>query len=83
MQDFNLTSNSRDSIYHPGGTFPLWQNITPPALVGNETAALKVVSGARYLLGKYTGIPSVATLLLTGLNWVSPVCCFRIPLDVY
>jgi hypothetical protein len=50
----------------------LWQNITPPELIGNETAALKVVSGARYLLGKYTGVPSVASLLLTGLQWVSP-----------
>lgn len=50
----------------------MWQNITPPELIGNETAALKVVSGARYLLGKYTGVPSVASLLLTGLQWVSP-----------
>ncbi|GFZ50803.1 hypothetical protein JCM24511_08561 [Saitozyma sp. JCM 24511] len=70
--DFNTTANARSDIYHPGGTYPLWQNITPPELIGNETAALKVVSGARYLLGKYTGVPSVASLLLTGLQWDFP-----------
>ena len=54
------------------GTFPLWQNITPSEVVNNEENALKVVSGLRFLLGKYSGIPSISTLLYTGLNWVSP-----------
>lgn len=71
FQDFNLTSNYRDTLYTPAGTFALWQNITPPVLQNNETAALQVVSGARYLLGRYGGIPAVSTLLFTGLNWVS------------
>ncbi|RXK36960.1 alpha,alpha-trehalase [Tremella mesenterica] len=70
--DFNLTSNNRSELYTPAGTIPLWQNITPSEVVGNDTAALSVVSGARYLLGKYPGIPSVATLLYTGLNWDFP-----------
>ncbi|ODN90750.1 alpha,alpha-trehalase [Cryptococcus wingfieldii CBS 7118] len=70
--DFNITSNSRSEIYHPGGTWPLWQNITPPGLENNETAALALVSGQRYLLGHYSGVPSVASLLQTGLNWDFP-----------
>ncbi|ODO11102.1 hypothetical protein I350_01704 [Cryptococcus amylolentus CBS 6273] len=70
--DFNITSNSRSEIYHPGGTLPLWQNITPPGLENNETAALALVSGQRYLLGHYSGVPSVASLLQTGLNWDFP-----------
>jgi hypothetical protein len=75
--DFNMTSNSRSDLYTPAGTFALWQNITPPALVGNEVAGLAVVAGQRYLLGKYSGVPSVASLLYTGLNWVS-----RIPIPL-
>ncbi|WVQ72057.1 hypothetical protein IAR50_001601 [Cryptococcus sp. DSM 104548] len=70
--DFNISSNSRSNLYHPGGTFPLWQNITPPGLEGNETASLALVSGQRYLLGHYSGVPSVASLLQTGLNWDFP-----------
>ncbi len=66
-----MTSNARSELYTPAGTFALWQNITPSQVKGNETAALEVVSGVRYLLSKYSGPPSVATLLFTGLNWVS------------
>ncbi|WRT68588.1 uncharacterized protein IL334_005566 [Kwoniella shivajii] len=70
--DFNTTSNSRSNVYTPAGAWPLWQNITPSELVNNETAALNFVSGARFLLGRYSGIPSVASLLYTGLNWDFP-----------
>ena len=69
--DFNLTSNERTENYSPAGLWPLWQNITPPALENNDEEALKVFAGVRYLLDKYVGIPSVATVLATGLNWVS------------
>ena len=70
--DYNTTDNTRSSLYTVAGTFPLWQNITPPGLTGNETAALAHVSGIRYLLGKYSGLPSVTTLLYTGLQWDFP-----------
>ncbi|EAL19462.1 hypothetical protein CNBG4090 [Cryptococcus deneoformans B-3501A] len=70
--DFNVTSNSRSNIFHAGGTWPLWQNITPSEIMGNESAALSLVSGFRFLLGHYSGVPSVATLLFTGLNWDFP-----------
>lgn len=66
-----MTANARSDLYTPAGTFALWQNITPTEVQNDEAVALKVVSGVRYLLGKYSGIPSVATLLNTGLNWVS------------
>jgi alpha,alpha-trehalase len=69
--DFNMTSNARSDLYTPAGTFALWQNITPPALSENETAGLAIVAGQRFLLGMYSGVPSVASLLYTGLNWVS------------
>lgn len=68
--DFNMTSSSRSDVFHPGGAWPLWQNITPSEIAGNESAALSFVSGFRFLLGHYSGVPSVATLLFTGLNWV-------------
>ncbi|OCF57627.1 alpha,alpha-trehalase [Kwoniella mangroviensis CBS 10435] len=70
--DFNTTSNSRSNVYSPAGSWPLWQNITPNELANNESEALRFVSGARFLLGKYSGIPSVASLLYTGLNWDFP-----------
>ncbi|KAL7422476.1 hypothetical protein Q5752_003124 [Cryptotrichosporon argae] len=70
--DFNTSANARSDLYTPAGLWPLWQNITPPGLAGNETKALEIVSGTRYLLGRYAGIPTVATLLYTGLNWDFP-----------
>ncbi|KGB76251.2 alpha,alpha-trehalase [Cryptococcus deuterogattii R265] len=70
--DFNMTSSSRSDVFHPGGAWPLWQNITPSEIAGNESAALSFVSGFRFLLGHYSGVPSVATLLFTGLNWDFP-----------
>ncbi|OCF32704.1 alpha,alpha-trehalase [Kwoniella heveanensis BCC8398] len=70
--DFNTTSMTRSNVYTPAGAWPLWQNITPSELEGNETAALDFVSGARFLLGKYSGIPTVASVLLTGLQWDFP-----------
>lgn len=65
-----MTSNARTNDYGPFGLWPLWQNITPPVLENNEQEALKVFSGVRYILNKYPGIPSVQTLLASGLNWV-------------
>lgn len=70
--DFNLTSNDRSPIYTMAGTFPLWQNITPSEIIDNEQAALDMVSGLRFLLGKYSGLPSIATLVSSGLNWDFP-----------
>jgi alpha,alpha-trehalase len=70
--DYNTTSSNRTDIFGPHGTFALWQNITPPELYNNETLGLKMVSGWRYLLGKYAGIPSPATLIAAGLNWDFP-----------
>jgi alpha,alpha-trehalase len=70
--DYNTTSSNRTDIFGPHGTFALWQNITPPELYNNETLGLQIVSGWRYLLGKYAGIPSPATLIAAGLNWDFP-----------
>lgn len=64
--DFNTTAGARSEMYHAGGTFPLWQNITPPVIHQNETAALNVFSGLRFLSGFYEGLPTVSTLLQTG-----------------
>lgn len=54
------------------GTFPLWQNITPSEVIDNEETALKVVSGLRHLLGRYSGIPAISSLVYSGLNWDFP-----------
>jgi len=70
--DFNMTSMTRSDVFTPAGLWPLWQNVTPPALLMNETLALSVASGIRFLLGHYAGSPSVASVLDTGLNWDFP-----------
>jgi alpha,alpha-trehalase len=62
------TGDERTDIFHAGGLFPLWQNITPSEIETNETAALEVFEGIRYIAGKYAGSPSVATLLETALS---------------
>lgn len=70
--DFNTTGNARSPVYTPAGTFALWQNITPEVLTTNETAAQAVFAGQRFIAGFYAGVPSVASLLYTGLNWDWP-----------
>ncbi|GMK53734.1 hypothetical protein CspeluHIS016_0103200 [Cutaneotrichosporon spelunceum] len=70
--DYNVSANAHSPVYSPGGLWPLWLNITPDGLEGNEEMALKIASGQRFLLGKYAGAPSVASLLKTGLNWDFP-----------
>ncbi|KAJ9092112.1 hypothetical protein QFC21_006978 [Naganishia friedmannii] len=70
--DFNTTAHARSPVYHAGGTFPLWHNITPPEIAHNETAALNVFQGLRFIAGTYAGAPNIATLLDTGLNWDFP-----------
>lgn len=70
--DFNTTGNDRSPVYTPAGTFALWQNITPEVLTTNETAAQAVFAGQRFIAGFYAGVPSVASLLYTGLNWDWP-----------
>lgn len=70
--DYNTTANDRSPIFHAGGTFPLWHNITPSEIRQNETAALNVFQGLRWIAGTYAGSPYVATLLDTGLNWDYP-----------
>lgn len=67
--DYNTTANDRSPIFHAGGTFPLWHNITPSEIRTNETAALNVFQGLRYIAGTFAGSPYPATLLDTGLNW--------------
>lgn len=68
--DFNTTDNTRTPFYHAGGWWPLWQNVTPSNLT--EEQALRIASGARYLLQKYDGPPAAATYLISGLNWDFP-----------
>jgi alpha,alpha-trehalase len=70
--DFNMTSMTRSDVFTPAGLWPLWLNVTPPALLQNETLGLQVASGLRFLLGQYPGSPSVSSLLDTGLNWDFP-----------
>lgn len=70
--DYNMTASNRSDVYMAGGTFPLWQNITPAEITQNETAAQQVFAGQRYIAGKYAGIPSVASVIETGLNWDFP-----------
>lgn len=67
--DFNTTGNVRSDVFTAAGTFPLWHNITPPEIKTNETAALNVFQGLRWIAGTFDGSPYVATLLDTGLNW--------------
>lgn len=70
--DYNMTSSTRSNVYSPAGLWPLWLNITPPGLEGNETMALAIASGQRYILSTYAGVPAVASLLVSGLQWDFP-----------
>lgn len=62
------TGNERSPVYHAGGLWPLWHNITPSEIASNETAAMELFAGVRFVADRYPGPPSVSTLLDTGLS---------------
>jgi len=69
--DFNLTSNTRNSIYNTAAFYPLWEGIVPDELTNNTTAAFGFFAALNMVLNRYNGTFPVS-FLESGLQWDTP-----------
>ncbi|KDQ62129.1 glycoside hydrolase family 37 protein [Jaapia argillacea MUCL 33604] len=70
--DFNLTSNSRNSLFSAATFYPLWSGIIPDeVLEGGQDKAFGMFAALNMVLNRYNGTFPV-TFLVTGLQWDAP-----------
>jgi len=69
--DFNLTSNSRNSILSAATFYPLWAGIIPHELISNSSAAFGFFSSINMVLRRYNGTYP-PTFIESGLQWDAP-----------
>jgi alpha,alpha-trehalase len=69
--DFNLTSNSRNSLLSAATFYPLWAGIVPHELISNSSNAFGFFSSINLVLRRYNGTYP-ATFIESGLQWDAP-----------
>ncbi|KAH9947465.1 glycoside hydrolase [Amylocystis lapponica] len=69
--DFNLTSQSRNSIYTAATFYPFWNGIIPNEVVSSSSNAFGFFSALNMVLNRYNGTMPV-TFLDSGLQWDAP-----------
>jgi len=69
--DFNLATNTRNSVFSAATFYPLWSGIVPDELLGDAKKAFGFFSSLNMVLNRYNGtFPS--TFADTGLQWDAP-----------
>lgn len=69
--DFNLTSNSRNSIFSVATFYPLWAGIVPDEVLASSTNAFGFFSSINMVLRRYNGTYPT-TFIESGLQWDAP-----------
>ncbi|CCM03727.1 uncharacterized protein FIBRA_05873 [Fibroporia radiculosa] len=69
--DFNLTSNSRNTLFSAATYFPLWNDIVPDELLESSENAFGFFSAVNMVMNRYNGSFPV-TFLQSGLQWDAP-----------
>ncbi|KAI0345565.1 glycoside hydrolase [Trametopsis cervina] len=69
--DFNLTSNTRNSMYTAATFYPLWNKIVPDELTKSTEAAFGFFSVVNLVLNRYNGTFPV-TFHVSGQQWDAP-----------
>ncbi|KAI0276733.1 glycoside hydrolase family 37 protein [Russula aff. rugulosa BPL654] len=69
--DFNLTSNSRNTILSAATFYPLWAGIIPHELISNSSNAFGFFSSINMVLRRYNGTYP-PTFIESGLQWDAP-----------
>lgn len=67
--DFNLTSNSRNSIFTAATFYPVWNDIIPNEVLASQSNAFGYFSAVNMVMNKYNGTFPVTFLDYTGLQW--------------
>lgn len=69
--DFNLTSNTRNTIFTAAHFYPFWNGIIPSEVLTNETAAFGAFASINMVVNRYNGtFPT--TFIESGLQWDAP-----------
>ncbi|GBE85141.1 glycoside hydrolase family 37 protein [Sparassis crispa] len=69
--DFNLTSQSRNSIYTTATFYPLWNGIIPDEVLNSNASAFGLFAALNMVMNRYNGTMPV-TFLESGLQWDAP-----------
>ncbi|KAI9566279.1 glycoside hydrolase family 37 protein [Boletus coccyginus] len=70
--DFNLTSNSRNSIFTAATFYPVWNDIIPDEILASQANAFGYFSAVNMVMNKYNGTFPVTFVDWTGLQWDAP-----------
>lgn len=69
--DFNLTSNTRNTIFTAAHFYPFWNGIIPSEVLTNESAAFGAFTSINMVVNRYNGtFPT--TFIESGLQWDAP-----------
>ncbi|KAG5724287.1 Trehalase [Termitomyces sp. T112] len=69
--DYNLATNSRNSVYSVANFYPLWSGIIPSELLNSSDKAFSYFSSLNLVLNRYNGtFPS--TFIVSGQQWDAP-----------
>ncbi|KAJ7480557.1 glycoside hydrolase family 37 protein [Mycena latifolia] len=69
--DFDLASNTRNSVFSLATFYPFWSGIVPPEVLANATNAFGAFASLNMVLNRYNGTLPV-TFIETGLQWDAP-----------
>ncbi|KAH9987249.1 glycoside hydrolase family 37 protein [Russula vinacea] len=69
--DFNLTSNSRNSVFSAATFYPLWTGIVPDEIISSSSNAFGFFSSINMVLRRFNGTYP-PTFIESGLQWDAP-----------
>lgn len=67
--DFNLTSNSRNTIFTAATFYPVWNGIIPNEVLASQANAFGYFAAVNMVMNKYNGTFPVTFVDWTGLQW--------------
>ncbi|KIJ04656.1 alpha,alpha-trehalase, partial [Paxillus involutus ATCC 200175] len=70
--DFNLTSNSRNSLFSAATYYPVWNGIIPDEVLSSQSNAFGYFAAVNMVMNKYNGTVPVTFVDWTGLQWDAP-----------
>lgn len=70
--DFNLTSNSRNSIFTTATFYPVWNGIIPNEVLASQSNAFGYFAAVNLVMNRYNGTVPTTFVDWTGLQWDAP-----------
>ncbi|KAG9308857.1 glycoside hydrolase family 37 protein [Chiua virens] len=70
--DFNITSNSRNSIFTAATFYPVWNDIIPDEVLASQENAFGYFAAVNMVMNRYNGTFPVTFVDWTGQQWDAP-----------